>query len=447
MRAFRHKHLLGMSQLSVPDIELILDTAESLREISRREIKKVPTLRGKSIVHFFYEPSTRTRTSFEMAAKRLSADTVSLSATTSSMTKGETLIDTARNLQAMNPDLIVLRHSASGAPHLISQKVDSGVINAGDGINEHPSQALLDLFTIRDQKGGIKGLKVLIMGDIAHSRVARSNIIGLTKMGAEVTVCGPATMIPPHVESLGARTALDPTEAVRGKDVIMDSFVTFGFSFLINSIIALVIVRGIYYPSRRSKEYVLTFLTFNTLMFLIASLLSGVDLSVGFGFSLFAIFSILRYRTDPIPIREMTYLFVMMALPAVNAILVAQGSFGSLAIADSAVVLVLFLVEKEWGTRYVSHRSITYERVDLVKPEKYQELLADLRARTGLDITRCEIGKIDFLRDIADIKVYYTEPEEQIIIVQSTGEPEAEHLPLYEQEWHVAPEKQTVKIK
>jgi len=137
------------------------------------------------------------------------------------MAKGETLIDTARNLQAMNPDLIVLRHSASGAPHLIAQKVDSGVINAGDGLNEHPSQALLDLFTIRDRKGRIKGLKVLIMGDIAHSRVARSNIIGLTKMGADVTVCGPASMIPPHVESLGARTVLDPAEALREKDVIM----------------------------------------------------------------------------------------------------------------------------------------------------------------------------------------------------------------------------------
>jgi hypothetical protein len=226
----------------------------------------------------------------------------------------------------------------------------------------------------------------------------------------------------------------------------MDSFVTFGFSFLINSIIALVIVQGIYYPSQRSKEYVLTFLTFNTLMFLIASLLSGVDLSVGFGFSLFAIFSILRYRTDPIPIREMTYLFVMMALPAVNAILVAQESFGSLVIANGAVLLVLFLVEKEWGTRYVSRKSITYERIDLVKPEKYQELLADLRARTGLDIARCEIGKIDFLRDVADIKVYYTEPEEQVVIVQS-AEPAAEHSTLYEQEWHVAPEKQTVQMK
>jgi len=227
----------------------------------------------------------------------------------------------------------------------------------------------------------------------------------------------------------------------------MDNFVTFGFSFLVNSIIALIIVRGIYYPARRSKEYVLTFLTFNTLMFLIASLLSGVDLSVGFGFSLFAIFSILRYRTDPIPIREMTYLFVMMALPAVNAILVTQGNYGGLAIANGAVLLALFLVEKEWGTHYESRKSITYERIDLVKPENYQELLADLRARTGLDITRCEIGKIDFLHDVAEIKVYYTEPKEQVVIVQSAAESDTEHPTLFEQVWQVAPSKQSAKTK
>ncbi|MBW1772102.1 MAG: aspartate carbamoyltransferase catalytic subunit [Deltaproteobacteria bacterium] len=210
-----------MGQLAVEEIELILDTAESLKEISEREIKKVPTLRGKSVVHFFYEPSTRTRTSFEMAAKRLSADTVSLSATTSSLVKGETLIDTARNLQAMSPDLIVLRHSSGGAPHLLAREVKAGVINAGDGINEHPTQALLDMYTIREQKGRIQGLKVAIIGDIAHSRVARSNIIGLTKMGAAVTVSGPPTMIPPQVESLGVRVVNDPAEAVKGKDVIM----------------------------------------------------------------------------------------------------------------------------------------------------------------------------------------------------------------------------------
>jgi aspartate carbamoyltransferase catalytic subunit len=218
---FDHKDLFGMGQLSVRDIQLILDTAESLKEISTRDIKKVPTLRGKSVVNFFYEPSTRTRTSFEMAAKRLSADTVSLSVSTSSMVKGETLIDTARNIQAMNPDLIVLRHSSSGAPQLLAREVKAGVINAGDGINEHPTQALLDLFTIREKKGKIEGLKVVITGDISHSRVARSNIIGLTKMGAEVTVSGPPTMIPPGIEDFGVQVIHDPAEAVKGKDVVM----------------------------------------------------------------------------------------------------------------------------------------------------------------------------------------------------------------------------------
>ena len=203
------------------DINLILDTADSLMEISSRDIKKVPTLRGKSIVNFFYEPSTRTKVSFEMAAKRLSADTLSLSATDSSMIKGETLIDTARNLQAMNPDIIILRHSSSGAPHLLAQYVDSGVINAGDGIHEHPTQSLLDLFTIKKKKGKIKGLRVVIIGDIAHSRVARSNIIGLRKMGAEVTISGPPTMIPVNVESLGVKVVLDPVKAIKNKDVIM----------------------------------------------------------------------------------------------------------------------------------------------------------------------------------------------------------------------------------
>ncbi|MBW2615827.1 MAG: aspartate carbamoyltransferase catalytic subunit [Deltaproteobacteria bacterium] len=210
-----------MGQLSVSDIKLILDTAESLKEISTRDIKKVPTLRGKSVVNFFYEPSTRTRTSFEMAAKRLSADTVSLSASTSSMVKGETLIDTARNIQAMNPDLIVLRHSSSGAPQLLAREVKAGIINAGDGINEHPTQALLDLFTIREKKGKIEGLKVVITGDISHSRVARSDIIGLTKMGADVTVSGPPTMIPPGIEDFGVQVVHDPAEAVKGKDVVM----------------------------------------------------------------------------------------------------------------------------------------------------------------------------------------------------------------------------------
>jgi len=221
VREFSHKDLLGMADLSVEDINLILDTAESLKEISTRDIKKVPTLRGKSVVNYFFEPSTRTRTSFDIAAKRLSADTFSLSASGSSTVKGETLIDTARNLQAMNPDLIVLRHSSTGAPHLLSKEVSAGIINAGDGINEHPSQALLDMFTIREKKGRIKGLKIAIIGDISHSRVARSNIIGLTRMGAKVTVSGPPTMIPIGIDTLGVEVVHNPEEAVKDKDVVM----------------------------------------------------------------------------------------------------------------------------------------------------------------------------------------------------------------------------------
>jgi len=221
VREFNHKDLLGMGQLSVQDIELVLDTAKSLTEISTRDIKKVPTLRGKSVINFFHEPSTRTRTSFEIAGKRLSADTFGLSASSSSMVKGETLIDTGRNLQAMNPDIIVLRHSSSGAPHLLARHVKAGVINAGDGINEHPTQALLDLFTIREKKGRIEGLKIAIVGDISHSRVARSDIIGLTRMGAKVTVAGPPTMIPYGVKALGVNVIHNPVEAVKEKDVVM----------------------------------------------------------------------------------------------------------------------------------------------------------------------------------------------------------------------------------
>lgn len=221
MSAFEHKDLLSIKQLSISEIEHILEVASSLKELIYRDIKKVPTLRGKTIINFFYEPSTRTRTSFEMAAKILSADTVSLSASTSSMVKGETLIDTAKNLEAMNPDLIVIRHSSTGAPHLIARRVKAGVINAGDGINEHPTQALLDLFTIKEKKGEIKGLNVAIIGDIAHSRVARSDILALKKMGADVTVCGPPTMIPMDVESLGAKFCQDLGGAVKDKDVII----------------------------------------------------------------------------------------------------------------------------------------------------------------------------------------------------------------------------------
>jgi len=215
------KDLLGMQDLSVDEINLILDTAESFIEVSTREIKKVPTLRGKTVVNLFMEPSTRTRTSFEIAGKRLSADTINISASASSVVKGETLIDTAKNLEAMNPDVIVIRHSASGAPHMLAKRVKQSVINAGDGAHEHPTQALLDMMTIKARKGRIAGLKVAIVGDIAHSRVARSNIYGLTRMGAQVTVAGPATMLPRHIERMGVSVHRQIEEAVKGADVIM----------------------------------------------------------------------------------------------------------------------------------------------------------------------------------------------------------------------------------
>jgi len=218
---FNRHHLLGMEGLTQEEIETILTSAESLKEISFRDIKKVPTLRGKTVVNFFHEPSTRTRTSFEIAAKRLSADTVSLSANTSSLVKGETLVDTARNLEAMNPDVIVIRHSMAGAPHLLSRIVKPSIINAGDGMHEHPTQALLDLLTIREKKGRIAGLQVAIVGDIAHSRVARSNILGLKTMGAHVMVAGPPTMIPPFIESMGVSVTYHLQEAVVWADVIM----------------------------------------------------------------------------------------------------------------------------------------------------------------------------------------------------------------------------------
>jgi len=218
---FRHKDLLGIEQLSVEYIELIMDTAVSMKEICSRDIKKVPAMRGKSVVLLFQEPSTRTRMSFDIAARRLSADCISLTANTSSIVKGETLSDTAKNIEAMNPDMIILRHPCSGAPHLLANIVKAGVINAGDGIHEHPTQALLDLFTIREKKGRIEGLNVVIIGDIAHSRVARSNIIGLKKMGADVTVSGPPTLIPIDVQSLGVHVMCDPAQAVYDKDVIM----------------------------------------------------------------------------------------------------------------------------------------------------------------------------------------------------------------------------------
>lgn len=218
---FRKKDLLGIKQLEPEEINLILETSETFKEISTRPIKKVPTLRGRTVVHLFYEPSTRTRTSFEIAAKRLSADTFNISASTSSIVKGETLLDTARNLEAMNPDVIVLRHSAAGAPHLLARNVQASVINAGDGMHEHPTQALLDLLTIKDKKGTISGQTVAIIGDIAHSRVARSNIWALTKMGARVLVAGPTTMIPHDLDKLGVEVSYRPEDVIPKADVIM----------------------------------------------------------------------------------------------------------------------------------------------------------------------------------------------------------------------------------
>jgi aspartate carbamoyltransferase catalytic subunit len=218
---FTRKDVLDMESLSVEEIEAILDTAETLREISTRRIKKVPTLRGKTVIHFFYEPSTRTRTSFEIAAKRLSADTISISASTSSIAKGETLADTAKNLEAMNPDAIVIRHSAAGAPHLLARLVDASVINAGDGMHAHPTQALLDMMTVRQKKGRLAGLRIAIIGDIAHSRVARSNIVGFAKMGAEVVLAGPPTMIPIGIETLGAHVTYHVEDVIKDADVVM----------------------------------------------------------------------------------------------------------------------------------------------------------------------------------------------------------------------------------
>jgi aspartate carbamoyltransferase catalytic subunit len=218
---FRKKDLLGIKNLEPDEIELVLETAETFKEISTRSIKKVPTLRGRTVVHLFYEPSTRTRTSFEIAAKRLSADTFNISASTSSIVKGETLIDTAKNLEAMNPDVIVLRHSAAGAPHLLARQVQASVINAGDGMHEHPTQALLDLLTIKDKKGAISGQTIAIIGNIAHSRVARSNIWALTKMGARVLVAGPTTMIPHGLDKLGVDVFYRPENVIPEADVIM----------------------------------------------------------------------------------------------------------------------------------------------------------------------------------------------------------------------------------
>ncbi|MEK6322653.1 MAG: aspartate carbamoyltransferase catalytic subunit [Acidobacteriota bacterium] len=225
--AFTRKDLLGIRELSVEEINTILDTAESFKEVSARTIKKVPALRGKTVINLFFEASTRTRTSFEIAAKRLSADAVNISASTSSVSKGESLIDTAQNLQAMAPDAIVIRHPSPGVPHQLSRMVSASIINGGDGAHEHPTQALLDAFTIREHKGRIAGLQVAIVGDIMHSRVARSNAHLLTRLGAHVRIAGPRTLIPIGYEKLienseGSLTVSDHVdEAIAGSDVVM----------------------------------------------------------------------------------------------------------------------------------------------------------------------------------------------------------------------------------
>jgi len=217
---WRRKDLLGLEELSREEIELILQTAESFKEVSSREIKKVPALRGKTVVNLFYEPSTRTRVSFEVAAKRLSADVITIVAETSSVKKGETLIDTGMNIQALKADIIVVRHSASGAAAMLARHVYISVVNGGDGWHEHPTQALLDIFTLKEKLGKIEGLNVAIVGDIAHSRVARSNIWGLSKLGAKVTVCAPKILIPPGIEEMGARVTYDIDDALKNADAV-----------------------------------------------------------------------------------------------------------------------------------------------------------------------------------------------------------------------------------
>jgi len=217
----RSRHLLGIADLEPDEIELILDTAVAMKEIGTRTIKKVPALRGRTVVNLFFEASTRTRLSFELAEKRLSADTMGITTAGSSVTKGETLADTARTLEAMSPDLIVIRHAASGAPHLLSTICRAGIVNAGDGTHEHPTQALLDALTMRERKGRLAGLKVAIVGDLLHSRVLRSNVLLLTKMGAEVRACGPPTLIPLGLTALGVHVTTSLDEAVKDADVVM----------------------------------------------------------------------------------------------------------------------------------------------------------------------------------------------------------------------------------
>lgn len=215
------KDLLGIKELTKDEITLILDTASGFKDVLKRDIKKVPALRGKTAVNLFFEPSTRTRTSFELAEKRLSLDVLNLSVTTSSVVKGESLIDTALNVQALGADFMVIRHSSSGAPHLIAKHINATVINGGDGINEHPTQALLDAFTIKEKIGRIEGLKIAIVGDILHSRVAKSNIYLLTKFGAEVRLIGPPTLVPEELEQLGVRIFHDMDSGLAGVNVVM----------------------------------------------------------------------------------------------------------------------------------------------------------------------------------------------------------------------------------
>jgi len=217
---WKRKNLIGLEELTKQEIETILDTAVTFKEVSSRQVKKVPPLRGKTVVNLFFEPSTRTKTSFELAAKRLSADVLSFEVATSSISKGETIIDTAQNIEAMKVDCFIVRHSVAGAPELISKNVSSAVINAGDGCHEHPTQALLDLFTVKEKLGKIAGIKISIVGDILHSRVARSNIWGFSKLGADVYVCGPPSIIPPEIEDMGARVTYSIEEAIKDADVL-----------------------------------------------------------------------------------------------------------------------------------------------------------------------------------------------------------------------------------
>jgi aspartate carbamoyltransferase catalytic subunit len=214
------KDLLDLENLSKEEIELVLQTAASFKEVSTREVKKVPALRGKTVVNLFYEPSTRTRVSFEVAAKRLSADVINIATETSSVKKGETLIDTGKNIEALKVDIIVMRHNYSGAPVLLARNLRASVVNAGDGWHEHPTQALLDIFTLKEKLGKIEGLNISIVGDIAHSRVARSNIWGLTKLGAKVTVCAPQMLIPPAIEQMGVSITYDIEEALKNADAV-----------------------------------------------------------------------------------------------------------------------------------------------------------------------------------------------------------------------------------